>query len=290
MEFEDSVIAHYEKETERQYIHLWNPNHMHFGLFEPGECPPLTLSMEQRYSSFSGVDRAVQRMIDVVVAPAGIDCDSYVVDTGCGIGGTAIRLANIWSCKVVGINISETQLKIANRKAEEAGLEDRVTFKHGNCSKSLPFANNSVDVVVNLESACHYADRAKFLQEAYRILKLGGKIVAEDWLAVDGLSHEQYEQFIQPVCDSWSMHSLESESGYTRKLQQAGFNLLEFEGFDGRDLDNLKILENCYTNFFSRYLAGYTDPDFLAWLERFGTLSTAWKKGYFELGRYCARK
>ncbi len=291
MEFEDFVVAHYKETTEELYIDSWNPNHFHFGLFKPGECPDLDPSKEQRYSSFIGIDKAAQRMIDVVVAPAMIGPDSHVVDAGCGVGGTAFRLADMGGgCQVTGINISEKQLEIANGKLKKNGLGNRVSFKYGNCSKYLPFADDSVDVVVNIESACHYADRQKFLREVFRILKPGGKIVAEDWMAVDSITKQQYEQYIQPLCESWAMLSLERQSGYVRKLEDAGLSILEFEDFSGMDLDNLIILENLYTNLFSRYLNGNVEPEFLTNFQRFANLYIAWKEGYFELRRYCAQK
>ncbi|MFJ6328639.1 MULTISPECIES: class I SAM-dependent methyltransferase [unclassified Rhizobium] len=52
-----------------------------------------------------------------------------VVDIGCGWGGMAIFLAREYDVRVTGLTLSEEQLKVATRRAQEAGLSDRVSFK-----------------------------------------------------------------------------------------------------------------------------------------------------------------
>ena len=52
-----------------------------------------------------------------------------VLDIGCGWGGTAITLAQDWGARVTGITLSEEQLAVAERRAREAGVQDRVSFK-----------------------------------------------------------------------------------------------------------------------------------------------------------------
>lgn len=52
-----------------------------------------------------------------------------VLDIGCGWGGLALYLASIADIKVVGITLSEEQIKIARARAEAAGLSDRVSFR-----------------------------------------------------------------------------------------------------------------------------------------------------------------
>jgi cyclopropane-fatty-acyl-phospholipid synthase len=51
-----------------------------------------------------------------------------VLDIGCGWGGMALTLARDYSVKVTGVTLSEEQLAIANRRAQEAGLARRARF------------------------------------------------------------------------------------------------------------------------------------------------------------------
>jgi len=51
-----------------------------------------------------------------------------VLDIGCGWGGMALYLARTTGAHVTGITLSEEQLKVANERAKQAGLEDKVEF------------------------------------------------------------------------------------------------------------------------------------------------------------------
>ncbi len=52
-----------------------------------------------------------------------------VLDIGCGWGGTALYLHRVAGVEVLGITLSEEQLKVARRRAEEAGVADHVKFE-----------------------------------------------------------------------------------------------------------------------------------------------------------------
>ncbi len=52
-----------------------------------------------------------------------------VLDVGCGWGGMALYLHKMAGVDVLGVTLSEEQLKVAQRRAEEAGVADRVKFE-----------------------------------------------------------------------------------------------------------------------------------------------------------------
>ena len=52
-----------------------------------------------------------------------------VLDIGCGWGGMALYLNQVAGVDVLGITLSEEQLKVARRRAEEAGVADNVKFE-----------------------------------------------------------------------------------------------------------------------------------------------------------------
>jgi cyclopropane-fatty-acyl-phospholipid synthase len=52
-----------------------------------------------------------------------------VLDIGCGWGGMALYLNRVAEVDVLGITLSEEQLKVARRRAEEAGVDGRVKFE-----------------------------------------------------------------------------------------------------------------------------------------------------------------
>ena len=282
----NAAERYYDDNTPGIYLRGWNRDHIHFGLFEPGECP----GPGEVLADSEGLARAVTRMVDVIVEPAAIEKGHHVLDAGCGVGGTAIHLGRTKGCMVTGVNINRMQLEMAGQKASDSGLEGRVGFQYADCSLSLPFADESIDIVVNIESACHYGDRSQFLRETSRILKPSGKIVAMDWMARDGLTKEEYDKYIVPLCQPFAVSDLESQSTYSEKLRSAGLEILEFEGFHGKDADNIKLVEYAHNLLATLQFAGVETSGIRRLSDQFETLSAAWKSGSFELRRYCAQK
>jgi cyclopropane-fatty-acyl-phospholipid synthase len=52
-----------------------------------------------------------------------------VLDIGCGWGGMALYLHEKTGAEVLGVTLSEEQLKVARRRADEAGVADKVRFE-----------------------------------------------------------------------------------------------------------------------------------------------------------------
>ena len=52
-----------------------------------------------------------------------------VLDIGCGWGGMALYLNRVADVDVLGITLSEEQLKVARRRAQQTGVADRVRFE-----------------------------------------------------------------------------------------------------------------------------------------------------------------
>ena len=53
-----------------------------------------------------------------------------VLDIGCGWGGMGLYLAQVANVQVTGIALAREQLRVANARAEEMGLSDRVRFEY----------------------------------------------------------------------------------------------------------------------------------------------------------------
>jgi cyclopropane-fatty-acyl-phospholipid synthase len=58
-----------------------------------------------------------------------IPTGASVLDIGSGWGGLALYLADLYSAHVTGLTLSPEQLKVAERRADEKGLNPRVHFR-----------------------------------------------------------------------------------------------------------------------------------------------------------------
>ncbi|MCE9651074.1 MAG: cyclopropane-fatty-acyl-phospholipid synthase family protein [Parvibaculum sp.] len=63
-----------------------------------------------------------------IAAKLAIEPGMRVLDIGCGWGGLALTLAEETGAEVVGVTLSQEQHKVAERRAAERGLADRVKF------------------------------------------------------------------------------------------------------------------------------------------------------------------
>lgn len=74
------------------------------------------------------LEAAQLRKVRVLIDKANVERDHHVLEIGSGWGTLAIEVVKRTGCKYTGITLSEEQLKYAQRKVKEAGLEDHVTF------------------------------------------------------------------------------------------------------------------------------------------------------------------
>ena len=113
------------------------------------------------------------------------DCDGNnppqnIIDVGCGIGGSTLHLAQKFGSQATGITLSPVQASRAKERAAEAGLDSQVRFEVANALE-MPFEDNTFDLVWSLESGEHMPDKTKFIQECYRVLQPGGKLILATW-------------------------------------------------------------------------------------------------------------
>lgn len=104
-----------------------------------------------------------------------------VLDIGTGSGRLAIELARAKNCdfKIFGLDVSENMLIKARENARQAGVEDKVRFILGNAS-SLPFPDNSFDLVISYASLHHWFHPVEVFNEARRVTRRKGSIIIRD--------------------------------------------------------------------------------------------------------------
>lgn len=103
--------------------------------------------------------------------------DLKVLDVASGRGGGAEYIKRYLKPKtMVGVDFSENTVAFCNQNYTVNGL----SFEIGN-AESLPFKNNSFDVVINVESSHCYNSIDAFLGQVKRVLHEGGYFLFADF-------------------------------------------------------------------------------------------------------------
>lgn len=105
-----------------------------------------------------------------------------VLEIGCGNGIQVNYIKEKFNPLVIkGIDLDEGNIKIANSEKERKNLNN-IYFYVSDAQNISVIEDQSIDVVINIESAFHYPDKALFLKEIFRVLKHGGYFLIADIL------------------------------------------------------------------------------------------------------------
>jgi len=110
-----------------------------------------------------------------------------VVDLGSGAGFDAFIVANSVgpSGKVIGVDLSEDMLQLARKNAKKGDYKN-VSFLKGDIEE-LPLDDEQADHVISNCVINLSLKKDKVFQEAYRVLKKGGKISISDIVIIEEL-------------------------------------------------------------------------------------------------------
>ena len=100
-----------------------------------------------------------------------------ILEVGSGRGGGAFYVTKYFKpASYIGMDISQNAVDLANKLFTLPNLK----FVQGN-AETIPMDDNSMDVIVNVESSHGYGSVDKFLQEVKRVLKPGGYLLLTDF-------------------------------------------------------------------------------------------------------------
>lgn len=146
--------------------------------------------------------------------------DGTVLDVACGKGAVAKFLTKYFAPgHITGVNISQKQIDICKIIAPECEflLMD---------AADLNFHNSSFDNVLCIESALHFMTRHKFLEEAYRVLKPGGRLAMSD-LLLDYQADPSLNTY--PAGSFPEENYLPDVNAYRESLTEIGFKYVRAE-------------------------------------------------------------
>jgi len=100
-----------------------------------------------------------------------------ILDVATGTGFTAVAFAPLVA-EVTGLDVSAAMLREARERGRTAGLANLV-FETG-AAESLPFPPNRFNAVTCRVAAHHFLSVPKFVAEAWRVLRPGGRLLVVD--------------------------------------------------------------------------------------------------------------
>ena len=196
-----AVADHYE-ELDRIYREVWG-EHVHHGLWRTGRESPT---------------EAVEQLVELVAAEAGVSTGCTAVDIGCGYGASARYLAAKFGAKVTGLTITPAQFHYAVA----------VTPGNNPCYLLRDWLDNGLadaafDAAYAIESTEHMADKARAFAEAFRVLKPGGRLAVCAWTAADPVKVWETRHLLEPICREGRLPGMGTEADYRALLAGAGF-------------------------------------------------------------------
>ncbi len=124
-----------------------------------------------------------------------------VLDIATGSGDVALALARSLrsSSRIYGIDFCEPMLERAEvRRVAKPKLYGGVEFMLGDASK-LPFAETTFDAVTVAFGLRNFADRARCLSEAHRVLVPGGRLYVLEFSRCWGVVRPAYSVYLRRV-------------------------------------------------------------------------------------------
>jgi cyclopropane-fatty-acyl-phospholipid synthase len=112
--------------AKRNIAHHYDLDHRLYELFLDSDLQYSCAYFEREGQSLEEAQLAKKRHL---AAKLLIDERHSVLDIGCGFGGMALYLAQIAGARATGVTLSSEQYEGASRRAVEAGLADRVSFR-----------------------------------------------------------------------------------------------------------------------------------------------------------------
>jgi microcystin synthetase protein McyJ len=166
---------------------------------------------------------ACRAMATLVGEAAGLNQADTVFDAGCGFAEQDIFFVQQFGVgRIVGIDITPQHIEVGRRRVQELGLTDRISLTLGSALQT-GCPDGDFDKVVALESAFHFDTREAFFNEAFRVLRSGGRLALADMLPGVGQRSDGLLRRLARKRACVPADNMYDRISYADRLESAGF-------------------------------------------------------------------
>jgi arsenite methyltransferase len=202
-------------------------------------CDPITSNLYDAQQEGEVPDAAKKASLGCgnPTALAQLKPGETVLDLGSG-GGIDVLLSARRvgpTGKAYGLDITDEMLDLAEQNKRESGLTN-VEFLKGEI-ENVPLPDNSVDVIISNCVINLSGDKDRVLQEAFRVLRPGGRLAVSDVVVRGEVPAE-----IRKSMELWvgCVAGALGDNEYRSKLAKAGFHEVEIESTRVYQIDDAR--------------------------------------------------
>lgn len=173
---------------------------------------------------------------------------SLILDAGCGTGQTAALLYQEYQANVVGLELNSIMIEKAKNRFHNLNLP--IQLVQGSVEE-IPLAENTFDFAL-CESVLAFVNKPQTLNEFFRVLKKGGRLIANEMTINSPLSQLEEAE----IKEFYAIDSLLFEEDWKNLLTEAGFQNIEIHApkldlLQGSPVQEFNFSQNFEPELFS---------------------------------------
>lgn len=156
-----------------------------------------------------------------------------VLDLGCGTGGSSRLLEAEYGAQVVGVDITPPFIEVARWLSRATGLDARSEFICCD-AQQLPLQDAQFDLVWSQHTLMNLPDQERGLQEIWRVLKPGGRLLMHEVFQGDNLEpldfpvpwaeQAEHSHLVTPEVSAQRLKRLGFEPIFEQEVTQEALN------------------------------------------------------------------
>merc|ERR1739838_416687 len=217
------------------------------------------------------------------VAKLNLKKGDYVLDVGCGIGGSAFLMKREYGAKVLGFDLSKNMVDIAQERLEKHGMDD-VEFEIKDATL-IDYPEGTFDVIYSRDTILHIDDKLALFKNFNKWLKPGGTLMITDYCCTENEWSPDYAAYVKQ-----RGYNLLSVKDYGKTIENAGF--VNVEAID-KTADFIEILSDELVKFEKikdEFIQEFADDDYHAIMGGWSNKIVRCNSGNQKWGLFIAKK